>query len=145
MWIVYAVSAAVIWGISYSACGRIIQRGMTPLAFYFCASVFSTLVTAIALSAMGKLGSVLGEVKGLGADWKWFVIALLASAAGTLLIYIAIGAKNATLASLIEISYPLFVAIFAWLFFRETQFNLSTILGGACIIGGVGIVFLGNR
>ena len=35
MWIVYALSAAVIWGISYAASGRVIERGMTPLAFFF--------------------------------------------------------------------------------------------------------------
>jgi drug/metabolite transporter (DMT)-like permease len=57
----------------------------------------------------------------------------------------AIGEKNATLASLIEISYPVFVAIFAWLFFRETQFNLAAILGGVMIIGGIAVIYIGNR
>jgi drug/metabolite transporter (DMT)-like permease len=38
-----------------------------------------------------------------------------------------------------------FVAIFAWLFFRETQFNAATIVGGAMILGGVAVVYLGNR
>ncbi len=54
------------------------------------------------------------------------VIAVITSGVGALLIYMAIGEKNATLASLIEISYPLFVAFFAWVFFRETQFNAGT-------------------
>ncbi len=67
------------------------------------------------------------------------------SVAGALLIYMAIGEKNATLASLIEISYPLFVAFFAWVFFREVQINLATVLGGAMILGGVAVVFLSNR
>ncbi|MGH8046022.1 MAG: EamA family transporter, partial [Chthoniobacterales bacterium] len=59
--------------------------------------------------------------------------------------FMAIGEKNATLASLIEISYPIFVAFFAWLFFRETQFNFMTIVGGALVMGGVIVVFLGNK
>ena len=145
MWIVYALSAAIIWGISYSASGRIIQKGMTPLVFFFFYALLSMLVAGGSLLAMGKIGALHDEVKSLGPDWKWLVVALLASAAGGLLIYIAIGEKNATLASLIEISYPFFVAVFAWLFFRETQFNWPTVLGGVLILGGVGVVFWGNR
>lgn len=57
----------------------------------------------------------------------------------------AIGEKNATLASLIEISYPFFVALFAWLFFREVQVSVPTIVGGLMILGGVTVVFLSNR
>ena len=94
---------------------------------------------------MGKIGSVPGEVRALGSDGVWFVVAMVTSVAGALLIYMAIGEKNATLASLIEISYPFFVAVFAWLFFRETHFNLATLLGGLMILGGVAVVFLGNR
>jgi drug/metabolite transporter (DMT)-like permease len=62
-----------------------------------------------------------------------------------LLSFMAIGEKNATLASLIEISYPLFVAFFAWLFFREVQWNLPTIVGGLLTLGGVAVVYFGNR
>jgi drug/metabolite transporter (DMT)-like permease len=145
MWILYAFSAAVIWGISYAASGRAIERGVTPLTFFFCSTLFGVLVASLALVSLGRLGAVPAEVRGLGGDAFWFALALVASAAGALLIYMAIGEKNATLASLIEISYPFFVAVFAWLFFRETQFNLATIVGGLMILGGVGVVFLGNR
>ena len=145
MWIIYAFSAAVIWGISYAASGRAIERGVTPLTFFFCYTLFGLMASALALAATGKIGAVPGEVRALGGDAFWFALALVTSAAGALLIYMAIGEKNATLASLIEISYPFFVAVFAWLFFRETQFNLATIVGGLMILGGVGVVFLGNR
>jgi len=145
MWMVYAISAAVIWGISYAASGRVIDRGMTPMSFFFCYALFGALAAATVLAITGKLGTVPVEVRGLGKDIFWFVVAIVTSAGGALLIYMAIGEANATLASLIEISYPFFVAVFAWLFFRETQFNLPTILGGVMILGGVGVVFLGNR
>jgi drug/metabolite transporter (DMT)-like permease len=145
MWMVYAISAAVIWGVSYAASGRVIDRGMTPLSFFFCYALFGALAAGAALAISGKLGGVPLEVRGLGKDSLWFAVAIVTSAAGALLIYMAIGEKNATLASLIEISYPFFVAIFAWLFFRETQFNWPTVMGGAMILGGVGVVFLANR
>ncbi len=145
MWIVYALAASVIWGISYAASGRVIERGVSPLVFFTCYALFGGLTGSIALAAMGKLAGATQELRHLEGDLGWFVLAIITSGVGALLIYIAIGEKNATLASLIEISYPFFVAIFAWIFFRETQFNLPTVLGGILIMMGVGIVFLGNR
>jgi drug/metabolite transporter (DMT)-like permease len=145
MWFVYALSAAVIWGISYAASGRAMERGVSALVFFSLYTAVGALIGFGALAATGKLGAIPAELRAVGPDWKWLVIALVASAVGALLIYIAIGEKNATIASLIEISYPVFVAFFAWLFFRETQFNLATVIGGTMIIGGVAVVFLGNR
>jgi drug/metabolite transporter (DMT)-like permease len=145
MWLIYALAAAVIWGVSYAASGRVIERGMSPLGFFFCYALFGAIAAAVALTLTGKLGTVPAEARGLGKDFWWFLIAIVTSAGGGLLIYMAIGEKNATLASLIEISYPVFVAIFAWVFFRETQFNLATIAGGGMILSGVAVVYLGNR
>lgn len=145
MWFVYAFSAAIIWGISYAASGRVIERGMAPLTFFFFYAIFTAVAATLAMTLTGRLGTVTDEVRAIGSDWSWGLLAVVTSAAGALLIYMAIGEKNATLASLIEISYPFFVAVFAWVFFRETQFNLPTILGGMMILTGVGIVYFGNR
>lgn len=145
MWIVYALAAAIIWGVSYAASGRVIERGMAPLTFFLYYAAFGALIGALAVAATGRLGSLASELRELGPDWVWFAVALVSSAAGTLLIYVAIGEKNATLASLIEISYPLFVALFAWLFFRQVEFNAMTIVGAGLIMGGVAIVYLANR
>jgi drug/metabolite transporter (DMT)-like permease len=145
MWIVYALSAAIIWGMSYAASGRVIDRGLSPLGFFFFYALFGALASGSVLLLTGKAAAVGGEIRGLGTDWTWFLFSVVTSAAGALLIYMAIGEKNATLASLIEISYPLFVAIFAWVFFREVQFNFATAVGAAMILGGVSVIFLSNR
>jgi drug/metabolite transporter (DMT)-like permease len=145
MWIVYALAAAIIWGISYAASGRVIERGMTPLAFFFLYTLFGATAAAIAMALMGKTSALLAEFRALGSDWVWLAVAVVTSAAAGLLIYIAIGEKNATVASLIEISYPFFVAVFAWLFFREAQFSWQTIIGGVLILAGVGVVFLAEK
>ena len=145
MWIVYAFAAAIIWGISYAASGRVIERGVTPLVFFFLYTFFGATAAFVTIALMGKAGTLLAEIRILGEDWVWLVVAVVTSAAAGLLIYIAIGEKNATIASLIEISYPFFVAVFAWLFFREIQFNWLTVLGGVLILGGVGVVFYAER
>ena len=145
MWLLYALTAAVLWGISYAASGRVLERGISPLALYFCYGVFGVLMGGVVLLATGKLMTLPADLRGLDSDWIWFMVSIVGAAVGALLIYMAIGEKNATVASLIEISYPLFVAFFAWLFFRETQFNFPTAVGGALIISGVVVVYLGNR
>lgn len=121
------------------------DRAWHDAARFFLYTLFGALSAATALALSGKAGALFSELRALGADWVWLVVAVVSSAAGALLIYIAIGEKNATLASLIEISYPFFVAIFAWLFFRDAQFSWPTLLGGLLILGGVGVVFLGER
>lgn len=145
MWFVYALSAAIIWGVSYAASGRAIERGVSPLVFFTLYACVGALMGLAALTATGKLATFPNEIRAIGRDWTWLAVAVVTSGVGALLIYMAIGEKNATVASLIEISYPVFVAFFAWLFFRETQFNFMTIVGGAMIIGGVTVVFLGNK
>jgi drug/metabolite transporter (DMT)-like permease len=145
MWFIYAFSAAVIWGISYAASGRAIERGIPPVLFFTLYAAVATVMGLAALLATGRLGTLLRIAQIAGDDLIWLVIAVVTSGLGALLIYLAIGEKNATIASLIEISYPLFVAFFAWLFFREVQFNLLTILGGLLILTGVAIVYLANR
>jgi drug/metabolite transporter (DMT)-like permease len=145
MWIVYALAASIIWGVSYAASGRVIERGMAPLTFFFYYAAFGALAGALALAATGRLESLAEDLRELGPDRIWFAVATISSTVGTLLIYMAIGEKNATLASLIEISYPLFVALFAWLFFRQVHLNAMTLVGAALILGGVAIVFLANR
>ena len=144
MWLVYALSASVIWGISYAASGRVIARGVSPLTFFALYTLAGAVMGVGGLAATGRLRTVADEIAGIGSDALWLAVAVVASGIGTFLIYMAIGEKNATLASLIEISYPIFVAFFAWLFFRDVHLNLGTLAGGLLILAGVAVVYLGN-
>lgn len=145
MWFIYALSAAILWGISYAASGRAIERGVPPIVFFTLYAAVATAMGLFALLLTGKLGALSRIGQTIGDDLVWLIVAVVTSGIGALLIYLAIGEKNATLASLIEISYPVFVAFFAWLFFREVQFNLQTVVGAILILGGVAIVYLANR
>ena len=57
---------------------------------------------------------------------------------------VAVRGRNATLASLIEISYPVFVALFAWLLFREIHVNASVVVGGLLVFAGVCLIVWNN-
>jgi drug/metabolite transporter (DMT)-like permease len=69
----------------------------------------------------------------------------MTSLAGAAFVYLAIGNKNATLASLIEITYPVFVALFSYLMFRHVQVNASVILGGLMVMAGAGLIIYNNQ
>jgi drug/metabolite transporter (DMT)-like permease len=87
---------------------------------------------------------VLADYRTLMAlDWpqRLTILALaLTSLSASALLFSSIGSKNATLASLIEISYPVFVAGFAFLLFRETQASASVMIGALLVFAGVGVI-----
>jgi drug/metabolite transporter (DMT)-like permease len=144
MWLLFSLTAAIIWGINYAASGRVLARGVSATSRFFLDSHFALLTKGALHAAPGRRGKLATEIRSLGPDLFWLVVSMACSTAAALLIFMAIGAKNATVASLIEISYPLFVAFFAWLFFREVQINWSVVIGGAMILGGVLVVWRGN-
>lgn len=139
-WMFYALAAALFWGASYAACGPILRTGMPPLVFYFFYSLVGFLMTLILLIARGKMGTLSSHLFSLGSNAGWFFFSILAASLGGIMTYLAIGEKNATLASLIEISYPLFVIVFTWIFFREVELNMMTAMGALLVIGGVSLI-----
>lgn len=145
MWLVYALLASLLWGVSYAAAGRVLGRGLSPLGYYACYLAFGTLCVGGFFLLSGRIARFAGELRGLGQDWIWFAVSVAAAPAAGLLIFTAIAQKNAPVASLIEISYPLAAAFFTWLFFRESHLNLQTAIGAALIYAGIIVVALGNR
>ena len=75
------------------------------------------------------------------ADIKASVGAIMfTSILGTVAAYKAIHSSNATVASLIEITYPLFVAICAIVLFQENHLSWSIAIGGTLILLGTGVI-----
>jgi drug/metabolite transporter (DMT)-like permease len=140
-WYVTALGAALVWGIHYPLIDYALKR----------VSVFSVLLlTALPVMLLvplfGRtLRADIGALRAMGGGERATVLALaLTSLLGSALLFVSIAGKNATLASLIEISYPVFVALFAFLLFRETQFNASVLLGAALVFAGVALIIWHN-
>lgn len=145
MWFFYAFLASLLWGVSYAAVGRVLAKGFPPLAYYCCYLAFGTLCIGGFFLFSGQVPKFAVELRRLGQDWIWLAISVVAAPAAGLLIFTAISEKNAPVAALIEISYPLGAAFFTWLFFRESHLNLQTAIGAALIYSGIIVVALGNR
>lgn len=145
MWLVYSLLAALLWGVTYAAAGRVLSKGISPLGFYACYMAFGAVAVGGFFLLSGRAAKFAGDFRALGPDWVWLLVAAAAAPAAGLLIFTAIGEKNAPVAALIEICYPLAAAFFTWLFFRESHLNLQTALGAALIYAGIIVVALGNR
>ncbi len=141
-WYLAAVGAAVIWGVHYPLIDNALQR---------VSLVSVLLLTALPIVLLAPFYGVqlLEDWRALGAmSWRERlpILALAGTSfAATVLLFISIGGKNATLASLIEISYPVFVALFAFLLFRQIHINASVVAGATLVFAGVVIIILGNR
>ena len=144
MWIFLSIAAALVWGIDYSLTEKVVKKiqfsSLLTIELFFGFLVMLTL-TLLSGSYKTDWQILLGSKQLMG-----FTVAIIASfTIGTVLITLAIGAKNATLAGLIEVSYPVFIALFSWLFFKDVDVNPWTALGGALVLTGVGMIYMFNK
>jgi len=121
-----AIAASVLWGLTYCLDERVLSS-LSVFKLYFLHCLCGALVAGVILLVQGDSPatlvsfdtakaaalSILGSIRLLGAD------------------------KSAVL----EISYPLFVALFSVLFFKG-QLQLPVVLGGIFIFIGSAIIVL---
>ena len=140
-WYVTALGAALVWGVHYPLVANALKK--------------ISLVSVLLLTALGIIAVALFFYREIAADYfilkamDWrtkgaLLLPALTGLLGSALLFMSIDSKNATLASLIEISYPVFVALFAYFLFREIQINASVLLGAALVFTGVGVIILHN-
>ena len=144
MWIIFSILAAVVWGGDYIFAEQVIKK-ISLFSFLAIQLCFAFIIASGIALLSGHLKKDLATV-GSSSQLLWFLIlGIVAFTAGNLFILGSIHSKNATLAGLIEISYPLFIAIFAYLFFKEAQITFATAIGGLLIFGGVFVIYFFNR
>ena len=141
-WYVTALGAALIWGVHYPLVDFALKR----------ISVFSVLLLTVLPIVllipvfMRDIARDLEAVRGLPGIEQGMIAAIgLTSLLGAVLLYLSIASKNATLASLIEITYPVFVAFFAYVIFRHVHVNASVIVGGLLVMAGAGLIIYNNQ
>ena len=143
MWILYAIIAAIVWGIDYVLVERIIK-------FISIESLIAIelLAVGIIFAAVAYFNDhIQQDLAAVFSSRKLLLLTLGGIAAfslGNLFIMLSIEKKNATLAGFIEISYPLFIALFSWLLFKENQLTLGTLIGGGLIMVGVFVIYSFN-
>jgi drug/metabolite transporter (DMT)-like permease len=140
-WYLSAIGAALLWGIHYP----LIDHALKRLSLFSVLLLTALPVVALTPFFLPRLRADCRLLLDMGWPERMPVLGItLTSLLASVLLFLSIDSKNATLASLIEISYPVFVALFAFLLFREVHLNGSVLLGGAMVMAGVAIIVLHN-
>jgi drug/metabolite transporter (DMT)-like permease len=140
-WYVTAIGAALVWGVHYP----LVDHALKKLSLVSVLLLTALPIVVLALFFHRTLATDYAVWTTLDTGPRIRVLALaLTSLLGSVLLFLSIASKNATLASLIEISYPVFVALFAWLLFRELHINTSVIIGGLLVFAGVAMIIWNN-
>ncbi|RKZ63705.1 MAG: hypothetical protein DRQ44_09860 [Gammaproteobacteria bacterium] len=141
-WYVAALGAAITWGIYYP----LVDMALKRISLYSVILLSMIPVLLVMPLFMKTLSEDVETVKTLPAPEQWIIVSLgLIGLFGEVMVYLAISNKNATLASLIEMTYPLFVVFFAYLFYRQVDVTPSVFLGGLMILLGAGLVIYNNQ
>ena len=143
LWFIYALGAAVLWGLQYATIEQLLKTIPSPL-------LTLSYTVALALTNLGVFAWFRFELDLEQFRNYWtaknlllFGLVVLVGCASTFLIFAAIAQGNATKASIIEITYPLFVAMLSLLLYQEHALNRQTLIGGLVIFSGVIIVLRG--
>ncbi len=141
-WYVTAIGAAVAWGIHYP----LIDFAMKRISIYGVLLLSVIPILILTPLFLRELANDVDVFKVLPTKEQWMILAIaVTSTAGAVLIYFSINSKNATLTSLIEITYPVFVIFFAYVLFRQVHVNLSVLIGGLLILSGSIIIIYNNQ
>ena len=141
-WYIAALGAALAWGVHYPLVGFALQR----------ISLFGVLLISVLPILFlvpfftGQLSTDIQNFRGLPSSEQGMISVIgITSLIGAAFVFLAISSKNATLASLIEITYPVFVAFFSYVMFRHVHLNASVIVGGLLVIAGAGLIIYNNQ
>jgi len=143
MWAIYAIFAAIFWGIDYALTEKLLLKIRFPTLL----SVELLFGFLVMLCVAIYSGTFKTDMTGLFSSNKALILLIgiiVAFNIANVFIVLSIGHKNATVSGLIEISYPLFIALFSWLFFHESNLGVGSIAGGIFILAGVLMICLYN-
>ncbi len=141
-WYVAALGAAITWGVYYP----LVDMALKKVSIYSVILLSMIPVLLLLPAFIGVISKDFEIVRRLPVNEQWvFLLLGLIGLVGEVLVYVAITGKNATLASLIEMTYPVFVVIFAYLFYRETHLTPSVFVGGLLILSGAAIIIYNNQ
>jgi len=135
-----AVAASVLWGLTYCLDERVLES-LSVFKLYFLHCVCGAAVAAAILLARGASPASLFSIDTAQVGLPLIGLTLATATAAALAILGSIQLLGANTSAVLEISYPLFVALFSVLLFKG-QLQLPVVVGGACIFIGAAIIVL---
>ena len=142
LWLGYAFASTVFWGMNCAFLEKLLEKNF-PVTLLMAFESCLALPLFLALSLMqGTAKQGINMIMG-DKNIIWLILAVSFSfLTATFFIFHSIQAKNATLAGLVEVSYPIFTILFTWLFFRQFHLNLYSGIGGLLILSGIAVIYI---
>jgi len=137
---VLAVLASILWGLTYCLDERVLAS-LSVFKLYFLHCLCGVLVSAAILLAQGHSPGSLIRFDTSAASLPLVGLTLVTATAAALCILGSIQLLGADTSAVLEISYPLFVALFSVLLFQG-QLQFQVVIGGMFIFVGAAIIVL---
>jgi len=135
-----AVLASVLWGLTYCLDEKVLSS-LSVFKLYFLHCLCGVLVAGMILLAQGTSPAGLLTFDRAKASLSLVGLTLLTATAAALSILASIQMLGATKSAVLEISYPLFVAVFSVVLFKG-QLQMPVVVGGIFIFIGSAIIVL---
>lgn len=136
--LISALLASILWGLNYVLFEKVMNK-VNIFTMMFMDYLICTIITGGLCFVFGNFKT---DLQNLYSIKTTFIINVFVYLTATLLITSSIKYSNATIAGLIEISYPLFIIIFSYFILNETHLDWKIISGGLFILIGVIIISL---
>lgn len=115
--IIFSMAAAITWGLVYAFDERILSD-LSPVTLLFIDAILTLIVLIPIFLLHDHHWRELATIP--KKDWFFILASLTLAIAANFFIYSGIKFLGADTASMIEIAYPLFVALFCFFIFRES-------------------------
>jgi drug/metabolite transporter (DMT)-like permease len=135
-----AVLASVLWGLTYCLDERVLAS-LSVFKLYFLHCLCGVVVAGLILLLQGTAPSALFAIDTAKASLPLVGLTLITATAAALSILGSIQLLGAGRSAVLEISYPLFVALFSVLLFQG-QLQPQVVLGGVFVFIGSAIIVL---
>lgn len=138
-WYVYVIGASIVWGLHYNIVSKILKWGVSPFTIYWLPTIVCLLVLPFVHKSL--IADFQHAMSGPPIVRYGVFIYTFTSILASLLLFTGFKyAPSPTVATILEMTYPLFIALFGYLLFKENQLDMATLIGGALIFCGVGII-----
>lgn len=137
---VLAVLASVLWGLTYCLDERVLSS-LSVYKLYFLHCLCGAVVAGAVLLVQGNSVASLFQIGTPTASLPLVGLTLATATAAALSILGSIQLLGANKSAVLEISYPLFVALFSTLLFQG-QLQLPVVIGGLFIFVGAAVIVL---
>lgn len=140
-WYLAALGAALVWGVHYP----LVDFALKRISLISVLLISSVPIVAAALFFYRDIVADYQALQRMASGERALILAIgVTSLIASAFVFLAIRGKNATLASLIEISYPVFVALFAYVLFRQADLSVPVVIGALLAFTGIGIIIWSN-